>query len=118
MANTNRADSLRQLEAKSHALLKSETPLAKSQALCWVQIQATMIKIIKTDVKVGLTFAGIALHTSDETRRQRNKTRARVAYDSVMRYSKSLPFSDEDKTEIRSRQAELRAALEQLGDTL
>ena len=82
-----------------------------------VDVQRTMVKSFITDLKVGLTFADIALHTHDEAKRRRNQTKARIAYDTVMRYSKNLHFSDEDKLEIESRQDELKAALKQLGES-
>ena len=92
--------------------------MAKSHALSQVDVQATMIKIIKTEMKVGLTFADIALQTYDRAKRQRNRTNARLAYDTVMRYCKASRFSDEDEREIQSCGARLKAALQQLGESV
>jgi len=93
--------------------------MAKSRALCGLDVQKTMVQSIKTDIKVGLTFADIALHTNDDAKRQRNKARARAAYESVARCRKNPHFADDDDiVEFEWRQAELRVALRQLGEYL
>jgi len=117
MTTKNKSDSLT-LGANSRELLRqSDRLVTRSQALGQVDVQRVMVNAVKTDLKVGLTFAGIALQTREPAKRLRNKTKARVAYDTVMRYCKTLHLSDEDKVEILARQAELRAALQQLGES-
>jgi len=78
-------------------------------------IKRSAANFLKTDVKVGLTFAKIALQTRDHARQQRNRTRARVAYSTVVRHVESV--SEMDQGEIGSGLAELRTALELLGES-
>jgi len=114
-----KAESMSDVGAKSRKLVEQSDMLAaKSRTLCEFDVQRTMVASIKTDLKVGLTFASIALQTHDQVKRQRNQTKARIAYDTVMRYCRSLHFSDDDKVEIESGQGKLRTALEQLGESL
>lgn len=119
MMAIKKADTLTHLELKSRELVEqSNSVMAKSHALRGLVVERVMTQAIKTDLKVGLTFAGIALNTRDEAKRQRNKAKARIAYDAVMRVCKTLNFSDEDKVEVQARQTELRAALQELGESI
>lgn len=97
---------------------QSDTLKAKCQALRQLDVEGVMVRAIKTDLKVGLTFAGIALHTRDDPKRQRNRNKARTAYDTVRRFCRILHLSADDRVEIEVREAELRAALQQLGESV
>ncbi len=108
-----------EVKAESRELLeKSAALMSRADELCALRSESKIVKALKTDLKVGLTFAAIALQRSDDLERQRNRRNARVAYETVLRFAKRVPLAPSDKAEIESRAAELRAALLQLGESV
>ncbi len=100
----------RELVATSAALL------ARSYELCALNPETNVVKSLKIDLKVGLTFATIAMQRPSE--RKRNQQNARIAYDTVMHHVERMHFSSADEAEIQARAAKLRAALQQLGESV
>ncbi len=113
-----RIERLAQIRVQSRKILERSVALVeRADALCALRPESKIVKALKTDLKVGLTFAVVALR-SDTPERRRNRRNARVAYDTVLRFAKRVPLSPADKAEIESRAAKLRAALKQLGESV
>ncbi len=102
----------RELMARSAALL------AKSNALSVSYSDENMVAFLKTDLKVGLTFARIARQKPDNPERQQNQKNARIAYDTVLRFLERMRLSDANEAEIQSRAAELKGLLKKLGESV
>ena len=80
---------------------------------------SNIVKFLKIDLDVALTFAQIALRShSDQQKRARNQANARKAHDSVARWKNKLEVSQPDASEIDAKFQELRSALEKLGERL
>ncbi len=77
---------------------------------------AAIVSALKTDVNVGLTMATIASETHYEAKRRRNQGNARLAYDTVARKVQTLFLSRADQAYFDTQLAELRSALESLGE--
>ncbi len=99
-----------ELAAKSAGLLR------RSSTLCQRAPEANIVNSLKIDLKVGLTFAAIALERPERT--QRNQRNARVAYETVLQQLGRMHLSKDDEREIQSRIAKLRTALRQLGESV
>ncbi len=99
-----------ELVAQSAALL------ARSGTLCTHNPETNILKSLRIDLKVGLTFAAIAAKRPDE--RRRNQWNARIAHDTVLQQLKRLRLSNSDEAEIQSGLRKLRTTLEQLGESV
>ncbi|HKW16612.1 MAG TPA: hypothetical protein VJO35_03790 [Terriglobales bacterium] len=70
-----------------------------------------------TDLKLGMTFARIASHAPEGSeKRTRNKANARKAFDSIYHLSHRVLLSNDKRQELDGKLAQLRRALEQLGE--
>mgnify|MGYP006951350853 CR=1 FL=1 len=70
-----------------------------------------------TDLDLAMTLTRIAADAADDPgKRKRNQANARRAYDSVSRISHHALLNEEEKGEVNGKLAELRSALEQLGE--
>ncbi len=100
------------VEPKTHQQVASDQPRVLDS---WST--AAIVSALKTDVKVGLTMATIACQAQHEAKRRRNQDNARLAYDTVAGKVQTLFLSQADQTYFDTRLAELRSALESLGET-
>ena len=79
----------------------------------------TIVEVLKTDSRVGLTRATIALKAPPGSqKRMRNQREARKAYDTVTHHMNRLSLTKADAQELQESVAELRLALEQLGERI
>lgn len=75
------------------------------------------LELIITELKVGETFAEIALETKNESTRVRNKSNARKAYDAVVRLASRTNLSIPDWETIKAGIDRLKQCLAALGET-
>ena len=69
------------------------------------------------DLDVAMTFTRIASDArEDSEKRARNRTNARHAYDEISRISRDAVLTDNERQDIDDKLAELRSALQQLGE--
>lgn len=73
-------------------------------------------EFLRAELLVGTTRANIARNTSDESKKQRNRSEARKAYDSILRFLPQTSLSQEEKEQIESKLTELKFALRSLGE--
>jgi hypothetical protein len=74
-------------------------------------------QLLKVDIEAGLTFARIAVGAERESdKRTRNQRNGRAAYDSVQHLRKHVSMTTEQEQKLDSALAELRTALEGLGE--
>jgi hypothetical protein len=75
------------------------------------------IEFLFADLDTGLTFADIAASPDrDEETRKRNHENACNAYDTVLKLSKKLVFTPDDKTVFDEKLSALKRTLERLSD--
>jgi hypothetical protein len=74
---------------------------------------------LRTDAKVGLTFATVASEAADEgsEKRTRNRANARKAYDTVLRLSKKTRLGEADRQQLAEGLGRLKRVLEALGES-
>ena len=81
------------------------------------QIQRTGAKFLTTDLDLAMTLTRIAGDAdTDSKKRNRNQANARQAYNDVSRISHHASLTDNERLDVDSKLAELRSALEQLGE--
>jgi len=72
---------------------------------------------LKTDLDVGLTMIRIAGQSKvGSAKRERNIKKSRLVYDTVLRFLPVARLEQEDSLLVNEKLAELRAALEELGE--
>ncbi len=78
--------------------------------------ERNILRILSTDLDVGLTFVRIAkeAHRGEE-KQKRNTENARKAYTSVVKWLKKLRTGSEEHGEIAEKLQRLRSELEELG---
>ncbi len=77
----------------------------------------TALDFLNTEADTGLTFARIANQSNDAEESLRRRREARKAYDSVLKYlGRAANASSGDIEALRHKMAELRDALESLGE--
>ncbi len=123
----NKSGELRSVAASalyaSHQLFAPAEPKTHQQVASNEQMELeawsteAIVRALKTDVNVGLTMATIASQARDEAKRRRTQDNARLAYDTVVRKVQTLFLSKDDQAYLDTRLAELRFALESLGET-
>lgn len=75
------------------------------------------VEALRTDLRVGLTFARIASKAADGSAIQvRNRANAHKANNSVLRLSKRLDLEKAEMEELADGLERLKAALEALGE--
>jgi hypothetical protein len=78
---------------------------------------AVGLEFLRTELTTGLTFSKIALdETKDESKVERNRANARKAYNAVLHFMPGTSLSAAESQEIEARMAQLRSALQQLGE--
>jgi hypothetical protein len=91
-------------------------PMTKDSQL-EASVNQAGVDFAKKDAACGLTFAEIALKSSDHSEaRSRNKANARKAYDAVTYWRQRLRFSEADAAWLDQKLAELRSMLESMGE--
>ena len=76
-----------------------------------------LFEAVKTDAKVGLTFATVASDAAaGSEKRTRNQANARKAYDTVLRLRNGLRVAEAEMQELAVGLSELKSALEGLGE--
>src|SRR5262249_19038996 len=77
-------------------------------------LNAVTADFLKVDVETALTFSGMALETDNPEKRERNRSNARKAYDTICRFSKKVQFTREQEIYISEMMVRLKDHLEQL----
>ena len=81
------------------------------------RIQQTGTTFFLTDLDLAMTLTRIASEfPEDSEKRVRNQAKARHAYDEISRISRAAALSDNDRKEVDDKLAELRSALQHLGE--
>ena len=81
------------------------------------RIQQTGTTFFLTDLDLAMTLTHIASESpEDSEKRVRNQTNARHAYDEISRISSAAALTDNEREEVDDKLAELRSALQQLGE--
>ena len=74
-----------------------------------------MTKFLKTDLALGLTFAAAALASGRHSqRKERNRTNAQKALDTVVKHRDRANLNPDDYAQIETKIDRLRAALQKL----
>ena len=74
-------------------------------------------EFLQIDCEIALTFAGIALTTSDEQKRRRLIRAARKAYDTIMRLRKDFDLTDSGRDKLCANLQRLKGELQSLGQS-
>ena len=74
------------------------------------------LEFLRAELATGLTFSKIALEARHASKVERNRVNARRAYDTVRHFAPGTSLSAEEALEIDSRTAQLKSALQQLGE--
>ena len=74
------------------------------------------IDFLRCELDTGLTLSKLALDARRQDRRSRNSLNARKAYDTVVRFIPRVNLTPQETEEIKFRLAQLRLALESLGE--
>ena len=80
--------------------------------------QVAEVEFLRSELTTGLTLSKIALDADQQDKAERNRVNAKKAYDTVLRFIPRVSLSREETSEIKSKLAQLRAALERLGEPL
>ena len=76
------------------------------------------IEFLRAEALAGLTFSKIALQSRYQEKKDRNRAKARKAYDTLLRYMPRDNATLESWEEIRAKVAELHSLLQQLGEDI
>jgi len=74
------------------------------------------IEFLRAEALAGLTFSKIALQSRYQEKKDRNRAKARKAYDTLLRFMPRHHATSEAWVEIRAKVAELKSNLQQLGE--
>jgi len=74
------------------------------------------IEFLRAEALTGLTFSKIALGSRHPEKTDRNRAKARKAYDTLLRFMPQHNATSEAWVEIRVKVAELKSNLQQLGE--
>lgn len=80
----------------------------------------TKLGFLVTEIGSGLTFANLALtaRPSDHDKIQRNTKNARVAYNSVLRFRKTVQLDEVQNEKLEAAIEKLREVLRRLGEAV
>ncbi|HEX6802564.1 MAG TPA: hypothetical protein VF133_02710 [Terriglobales bacterium] len=70
---------------------------------------------LQIDCEIALTFASVALGTTDQEKRRRTSQTARKAYDTIMRLRKDIALSDAEAGKLEANLQRLKSELRSLG---
>jgi len=76
------------------------------------------VQFIRAELLAGLTFARIARAANYQPKFERNRINARKAYDALLRFIPTTRLSARDADEVKSKLAELKADLQNLGENI
>ena len=79
---------------------------------------SAQVQFIFTELCTGLTFALIAHQATEREAKLRNRSRARAAYDAIVRFVDRVSMTQEESREVHTRMSSLRERLQYLGETL
>lgn len=82
------------------------------------EYRQSTLQFVNTELDTGLTFARIAVGSRTRTKKERNCTNARKAYQSALHMLQQLSLSKEEASAISDKVATLRSSLEKLGEIL
>ena len=82
------------------------------------RLNRTSVDFLMIEAQTALTFSGIALGAHDEVKKSRNCRFARQAYDTVLRLSDKVTFTDRDKRILSRDLRRLKGALRSLGEVV
>jgi hypothetical protein len=71
---------------------------------------------LQTEVTTGKVFASIALQSKSREKMARNRSHARLAHDTALRFLDRIPLSSMELRDIQAGLAELKADLARLGE--
>jgi hypothetical protein len=74
------------------------------------------IEFLRAEALSGLTFSRIALESQYRDKTDRNRANARKAYDSLLYFMPRVSATKEVWDDIRTKVAELKSHLQQLGE--
>ena len=80
--------------------------------------KSAQVHFIFTELYTGLTFALIAHQAKKREARLRNRSRARAAYDCIVRFVDRVSMTREESREVHTRMSSLRERLQDLGEKL
>ena len=79
------------------------------------RLRGSQVQFVRTELKVGLTFASLALAARRDTRKMARLERlARRAYDAAGRFTAALELSATEHKELNTKTQALKAALNKL----
>jgi len=82
------------------------------------RMNRTGADFLMIEAQTALTFSGIALGSHDEVKKRRNCRFARLAYDTVLRLSDKVTFTDHDKRILSRDLRRLKGELRSLGEVV
>jgi hypothetical protein len=80
------------------------------------KVKSSQIGYLLTDLEMGSTFARMAMESSRE-KRVRTTREARIAYDTVLRFSSKIALIKAEQEYISEQLAALKSKLQILGET-
>jgi len=81
-------------------------------------LNRTTVAFLRTDLDTGIMLARIATGARmNSERRERNKRKARMAYDTVVKFRRQTPMSTEIRIALDEKIGLLRSLLEVLGES-
>ena len=81
------------------------------------KVAETARAVLLTEVRTGLTFARLALDSTDGEKRTRNRLNARKAYDTYVQLRNQVALTVVESRALESKLAELKACLALLGES-
>jgi acetylornithine/succinyldiaminopimelate/putrescine aminotransferase len=82
------------------------------------ETQETEVGFLRSELLTGLTLSKLALDATHSDKADRNRVNAPKAYDTLMRFAPRVSLSKDEAEEIKTKLAALRAALEELGESM
>ena len=76
------------------------------------------VDFLQVDSEIALTFSSMALETNDKEKKIRATQTARRAYESIMRLSKKIEFTQAQREKLNVNLQRLKAELKSLGESL
>lgn len=96
----------------------STNPWAASGWPTMANTNTSEVGFLRSELLTGMTMSRIAMQSVHPDRVDRSRANAKKAYDSVIRFLPKAQLGNEEETEIRNRLAELKSALQLLGEEL
>jgi hypothetical protein len=80
-------------------------------------LNQTRTDFLATELSLGLTFAAIALDSTDEAKTKRNCKNARTAYDAILKFIGTVTLTPADSLRLAAGMERLKSQLLALGET-